>query len=369
MKPSEDDFYDGIFRESAGDAESAPGSEPTAETALLTEFDEANYVPRRVLPAKKRKGLRITAIVLAMIIGWIAGLGGFYTWSVSAALADMDRNESMMPTSSERPTRQPSDLDGQALNFMLLGTDIDEYGSSRSDSLIVAHLTADRKHLYLISFTRDMWVYIPGHGYSKINAAYSLGGPALTVETVESLLDVPMDFAVAIDYDGFMELTTILGGVTVYNEFETVTEGVHLPQGYITIQGWEALSYVRERYNLPNGDLDRAARQRQVLKAIIEKATSPAVLGNPVKLSAMIKHVGSIAEVDSGLTGDVILSLATSLKFGPDSIRTLQAPISGFGKSPDGLQDVNVVDQYRLTQLGNALRDGTMEEYYLANQP
>lgn len=369
MGSAENDFYDGIFRESAEGGQASEGVEPDTAGDSSVEFDEENYTPRRVMPPKKRKGLRITAVVLAMILGWITGLGGYYSWNVSSALANIDRNESMMPSSSTRPVRQPSDLDGQALNFVLLGTDRDEFGTSRSDSLMVAHLTADREHVYLISFTRDMWVNIPGYGYNKINSAYTLGGPALTVETVESLLGVPMDFALSIDFDGFMQLTNVLGGVTVYNEYETYTEGVHLPQGYITLKGWEALSYVRERYNLPNGDLDRAARQRQVLKAIIEKATSPAVLGNPVKLSAMINHVGAIAEVDSGLTGDVILSLATSLRFGSDSIRTMQAPIVGFGKSPDGAQDVNLVDEYQLLQLGRALSEGTIEEYYLANQP
>ena len=67
---------------------------------------------------------------------------------------------------------------------------------------MVAHVTGDRQHVYLISFPRDMWVEIPGRGNAKINAAYSWGGPALTVRTLENMLGVRMDHTVANPYSG-----------------------------------------------------------------------------------------------------------------------------------------------------------------------
>lgn len=75
-------------------------------------------------------------------------------------------------------------------------------GAGRSDTLIVLHLSGDRRHAYLISFPRDMYVPIPGRGKNKINAAFAFGGPQLAVRTLEGLLDTRMDHVALIDFDG-----------------------------------------------------------------------------------------------------------------------------------------------------------------------
>lgn len=80
---------------------------------------------------------------------------------------------------------------------------------------MLAHVPADRQHVYLMSIMRDSWVEVPGHGRAKINAAYSWGGVALTTETVEQLLDIRIDHVAEIDFAGFEDMTDALGGVTV----------------------------------------------------------------------------------------------------------------------------------------------------------
>ena len=204
-------------------------------------------------------------------------------------------------------------------------------GAGRSDSLMVMHLAADRKDAYLISFPRDMYVDIPGYGKNKINAAYSFGGPQLAVATLEDLLHSRMDHVAIIDFDGFIRLTEDLGGVTVMNEHASKSRGYTFPAGKITIKGDEALAFVRERYELPNGDLDRAERQRLVVKAILEKGLSPETISNPAKFTGFVSGVAKHLIVDEGLTDKEIRRTAVSLRLSANDLHLLQAPISGFG--------------------------------------
>ena len=95
---------------------------------------------------------------------------------------------------------------------------------------MVMHLAADRKSAYMISFPRDMYVPIPGHGKNKINAAFAYGGPQLTVRTLEGLLNTRMDHVALIDFEGFIKLTEELGGVKVYNKYASVSWG-YFPVG------------------------------------------------------------------------------------------------------------------------------------------
>ncbi len=174
------------------------------------------------------------------------------------------------PGQTARPTKEP--LETGTLNYVLLGSDSrdpDNEGNGRSDSIMVVHLNAKRNKAYIISFPRDMYVDIPGYGKNKINAAFSFGGAPLTVRTLEDLTGVRMDHVVLVDFEGFIQLTDDLGGVTVANKTAFTSHGFDYPKGKITIKGERALWFVRERHALPGGDLDRAENQRNVIKAIV----------------------------------------------------------------------------------------------------
>ena len=146
---------------------------------------------------------------------------------------------------------------------MLLGKDKSDPNNDdpgRSDTILVVHLNAKRNKAYIISFPRDMYVAIPGHGRNKINAAYACGGPALTVRTLEGLTETRMDHVVEIDFEGFIQLTEDLGGVTVTNKTEFSSHGFDYPKGKIEIEGEQALWFVRERKALP-GRRSRPGRE------------------------------------------------------------------------------------------------------------
>jgi LCP family protein required for cell wall assembly len=261
------------------------------------------------------------------------------------------------------------------MNILLIGSDSRGSDTGRSDTFIILHIDADRKNVYLVSFPRDMWVTIPGYGKAKINAAYSYGQSALAVSTIEALTGARIDHVVVTDFANFIQLVNTVGPITVDNPVGSVAvddRGVkyQFPKGPLVItDGYMALAFSRQREELPNGDLDRTLRQRAFLKALALKVATPDVLANPVKLNAVIETVGKNVIPDTGMTNNVIYSLALSLTgiTSSDQIHMVMAPITGFGTSPDGLQSIDVVDVPGVTALGKALQNDTMAAFVAAH--
>ena len=314
----------------------------------------------------RRRWVRVLVITLAVLLAGAAAAAGYVAYSAKRSVSNIPRVEDALPTGSRPPsaTSSAETATSPPVNILLIGSDkrsVSENG--RSDSFIVLHISADRKNAYLVSFPRDMWVSIPGHGKAKINAAYSWGGSALAVQTIEQLTGAHIDHVVTTDFSDFVGLVDVVGGVTVDNPVASS----NWPKGPVNLDGPLALDFSRERYNLPNGDLDRALRQRALLKALALKVASPEVLANPVTLSQVITMVGKYVTVDSQMTDTVIYNLASSMRItGSDHIQMLQAPITGFAVSSDG-QDYDVVDVPGVTELGKALETDTMADYVAAH--
>jgi len=313
---------------------------------------------------KRRSWLAVVLSAVALLIVGALIAGVLYAISIDRAVHDnLGRHSGLLP--AEIPEEARPANSGTAVNYVLMGSDSRDVGNAghgRSDVLMVMHLAGDRKSAYMISFPRDMYVQIPGRGKDKINAAYAYGGPPLTVQTLERLLDTRMDHAALIDFDGFISLTEELGGVTVYNKHSSLSGAYKFPVGNVNIRGEQALAYVRERKQLPNGDLDRAERQRIVLRAILAKGLAKETISNPFKFVSFVRGVSAHVSVDEGLTDSKLRKTALSLRLSPNDVRLLQAPISGFGTSPTG-QSIDIVDQRRLAQLAKALQNDQMDKY------
>lgn len=287
---------------------------------------------------------------------------GFYVGTVLSSLNSVKR-EGMLPEPVGRPPATAAAAG--SLNYVLMGSDSRGEGDQgRSDVLMLAHVPPARDRVYIISFPRDLWVTVPGRGKAKINAAYAWGGPTLTTSTLESLVGVRMDHAARIDFEGFIGLTDQLGAVTVSNRVASKFGDYQWSTGPITIQGEEALAYVRQRKELPNGDLDRAERQRAVVKAMLVKLMNRDLLTDPSRFSAVMGEIGQYFTVDDRLTNSVIFSTATSMRIsGAADILMLQAPITGFGRSPDG-QSIDILNEPQFAELSTAIQTGRMAEYY-----
>ena len=206
-----------------------------------------------------------------------------------------------------------------------------------------------------------MYVTIPGYGRNKINAAFELGGPALTVKTLEELTGTHMDHVALVNFEGFIDLTTDLGGVTVENKTAFSSHGYDYPTGKIKIEGKKALWFVRERHALPGGDLDRAENQRNVIKAVVAKGLSAGVISDPAKFSSFVGNLAQHLTVDNSLSDSEIRSTALSLRLDAKDINLLQAPLAGFGTANG--QSIDVVNQAQMAELGKALRDDEMGAY------
>lgn len=339
----------------------------------LDVFEEDSSETTSKRPPRKRKGrpLLILFILLAVILLIPLGIIAYYGGSAVNAFNNIERDPELSPPDYEGrpiPVEPKPGVENPPMNFVLMGSDArSEDYSGRSDSLMVAHLTGDREHLYLISFPRDLWVDIPGRGKGKINWAYSYGGAALTVQTLEQLTGARMDHTVAIDFEGFIRLTDAVGGVTVYNPWNSSSRGYDFPQGEITISGEEALVYVRERYALPNGDLDRAHRQRTVVQAILRQILTRETLTNPTTFNDVVNTVASALTVGDDLAMGDVTSIASSLKIDrSEGIRMMMAPVTGTGWV--GSQSVVVLDQGRMDQLARAMQNDTVGDYFEANQ-
>jgi polyisoprenyl-teichoic acid--peptidoglycan teichoic acid transferase len=321
-----------------------------------------------------RRWVLLLIISLAVLIVVPTIAVGYVLSTTARSVSNIMRVPDALPTGSRPPEPTPSvEAAKSPVNLLLIGSDKrSDTENGRSDSFIVLHISADRKNAYLVSFPRDMWVAIPGHGTAKINAAYSWGGSALAVQTLEQLTGARIDHVATTDFSDFVGLVDVVGGVTVDNPVASKAKGAggvsyNWPKGPVFLDGPAALEFSRQRYELPNGDLDRALRQRALLKALALKVATPEVLANPATLSQVISTVSKYVTVDSQMTDQVILDLATSMRItSSNQVTMLQAPLKGFARSADG-QDYDVVDVAGVAELGKALQDDTLAAYVAAH--
>lgn len=214
------------------------------------------------------------------------------------------------------------------ISIMIVGIDDSEKrsqgeGNSRSDALLVATLNNKDKSIKLVSIPRDSYVYIPTVGYKdKITHAHAYGGIDATRETVEGLLNVPIDYYFRVNFDAFIEIVDALGGVTVdvpyeINELdENDKRTVHLMPGTQEVNGREALALARTRHQ--DSDVERGKRQQMILEAIASKATS---VTSFTKYDKVLAAVGNNMQTD--MTFDEMKSLFAYLQNGMPDIDSL----------------------------------------------
>jgi polyisoprenyl-teichoic acid--peptidoglycan teichoic acid transferase len=171
-------------------------------------------------------------------------------------------------------------------NFSVLFIGVDDSSqrqfedNSRTDALMLATFNQDAKSIKLLSIPRDSYVHIPEKDINtKINHAHAYGGVELTLETVEELLDVPVDYYVKMNFDAFIDVIDALNGIEVNvpytfteQDSEDRADAITLNEGLHTLGGEEALALARTR-KLDN-DIERGKRQQEIIKAIIKKAVS-----------------------------------------------------------------------------------------------
>lgn len=233
---------------------------------------------------------------------------------------------------------------GRSLEQMLEGEEWQK-GVFRSDAMLMVHLNDTASRAEIISVPRDSYVDVEGYGRTKLNAAFSYGGPELLWESMEQFTQTRIDHMVVADFEGFKDVTETLGGVQVFVPDKSANPGgtALLNPGWQKIRGDEALYYVRARYELPRGDFDRVQRQQNVLRAVFDEARAFGTLANPVKLTRLVGDMADNLAVDDSLTNGRLRDLALSVRnLSPTQITYATIPHQG-SQTIDGASVVVVV--------------------------
>ncbi|OIQ59786.1 putative transcriptional regulator YvhJ [Moorella thermoacetica] len=213
---------------------------------------------------------------------------------------------------------------------------------SRSDTIMLAVLAPQKPGVDLLSIPRDTRVEIPGHGYDKINAAHAYGGPQLLMDTINDFLGSHVDKYVEVNFQGFQKIIDILGGVDidVDKRMYYPEENIDLKPGFQHLNGYDALAYVRYRYD-PEGDITRVGRQQKFMKALIDQTFK---LSTIPKIPQLVSEISK--DVKTNLSVKEMLSLALSMKgLNGSAVNTYTIP--GEGKYLGGVS-YYIVDQQKL---------------------
>jgi polyisoprenyl-teichoic acid--peptidoglycan teichoic acid transferase len=222
---------------------------------------------------KRKRRLKIfggLAILLALV-------AGFYTYSVYKSVTDTveTMHEPLNREKSEKREEELSFAKKEPFSVLLLGVDERVDDGGRSDTMIVLTVNPNKNSVEMLSIPRDTRTKIAGMDkVTKINHAFAYGGPEMAVATVEEFLDIPIDYYIKVNMESFKGIVDALGGITIFNDLEFAYAGSHFPMGEVSLDGEEALKFIRMRYEDKRGDYGRQIRQREIIKAIIDKGAS-----------------------------------------------------------------------------------------------
>lgn len=216
------------------------------------------------------------------------------------------------------------------------GTVDDDTEGERSDSIILMHV-APNGQTSMVSLPRDTYVEIPDYGYNKLNAAFSFGGPPLLVKTVQNLTGLTIDHYAQVNMGGFINLVNAVDGVHACLDYDVDEphSGLKWTAGCKDINGDEALSFARMRYQDPRGDLGRAERQRQIIGEVTRKALSPKTLLDPRRQLALSRAGVDTIYVDESMSIFDLAKLLWTFKNASKSGLSGTPPIASLGEPTD----------------------------------
>lgn len=245
-----------------------------------------------------------------------------------------------------------------AVNYLLVGSDtrvgltkaelkalrvgsVASAAGKRSDTILLVHISKARDKAVIISLPRDTLVTIPQHTSptgkviapfkAKLNAAYNYGDAPLLIQVIESMTNLRIDHYVEINFAGFAHMVDSLGGIQVCTKTDINDPKSHLvlAAGIHTLDGIQALKYVRTRDFDGMGDLGRMQRQQQFMSSVLRKATSTGVLLNPIKMMNFLNAALATVKTDSALNSGDLITLAKQMRtLSTSKVRTLTVPLS-----------------------------------------
>jgi LCP family protein required for cell wall assembly len=286
---------------------------------------------------------------------------------------DKGRSLNVLVLGADKGTKVPGSTPGMRLSQAVQAAKWPS-GRYRSDTIMMVHIAANRKHVYLVSIPRDTYTTLYDNtgtprNKAKINAAFANWGPNGTIATVEQLTNVRMKHLALINFNGFKDITRAVGGVRVYipTAFYDPSQKVHWDAGWQNLKGKRALQYVRTRYGLPRSDFDRIARQQNFMRALMKKLLAKGTTRNPVKLTQTLTALSTNIVVDQDWEAADMRALALSLRnTGTDDVTFITAPVADT-KDVDGIGSVVELDLTKSKELFTAMAEDSMGAYVEAH--
>lgn len=333
--------------------------------------------PPRRRPRPRWGRIALVSVAVILILALLAGLG-LYLYGTKLN-GDLKRTDAFAGIESGRPAKA---VEGP-INILLVGSDsrdpdapLDRGSKWRADTIMLMHVPSSQDRAYLVSLPRDLYVPIPESAGAacdtgergKINAAFAFGGLPLAVRTVECVTDVRIDHVVAIDFAGFKEVTDALGGVDLMVERDT--RSIHKPfrtfqKGLNHMNGAEALDWIRQRKQFPDGDFARMRHQQEFLRALMDKAASTGTLANPAKLVSFLSATTDAVTVDESFS---LVDMALQFrKLRGSDLQFLTSPHRG-SETIDG-ESVVVSDREKALRMYQAMAADKMAGWVAANPP
>jgi LCP family protein required for cell wall assembly len=352
--------YGGTTSPGAGAA--PPGAWPTQPP---TRSAPGSAPPRRRIPGSRgwrswsrprQVGTVLASLVVVVVLALVAGY--FY-------LNSQINRQNVLVDYPGRP------VPGVGTNWLITGSDSRQgltrkqelalsvgrdLGPGESDTIMILHIPAGGGRPLLISVPRDSYVNIPGHGYNKINAAFAFGGPALLAKTVQDVTGLYINHYMGIGFGGFVNVVNAVGGVRMclVAPLHEVSSGVNLKRGCQTLNGTQALAYVRDRHSFATEDLQREQDQRLFLHALLTKMTSLGVVLNP--FAAWPAASGSVKTltVDQGTSLWTLYGVARAMR---DPLTTT-VPVANANYITSNAGDALLWNTAQARELFSALQSG-----------
>ncbi|MGW4025207.1 LCP family protein [Streptomyces sp. NPDC005009] len=338
------------------------GPRPTASTAPS------------VPPRGKPRWVMRTVSTLSVVVLASAGIG-------HAVMSGLDEDIARVDPFRDMKNRPEA---GHGMNILLVGTDgrerIGEEEREKyrlggapchcTDTIMIVHISADRERAAVVSLPRDSYAVTPPHtdrvsgerhkGHPvKLNAAYAEGGPRLTVRTVEKMTRVKIDHYLEVDFTSFMKTVDVVGGVEICTDrrLRDSHTGLDLPAGRHTLEGGQALQYVRSRHVDGASDLSRMRRQQHFMAALVDRVTSSGILLNPLRFRDVTRAVLGSVRADKGFGTGELLDLGRAMRnFSPSSSEFTTVPVSDAGHTVKGAGSTLKWDTGKSERIFDALR-------------
>ena len=293
-------------------------------------------------------------VLLVLLLAWPVGL---LIWA-NSKIQHVDVGQSDLTTSGTTYLLAGSDSRAGDENFANDPTE-----GQRADTIMILTVPPNG-NTSLISLPRDTYTEIPGHGWNKLNAAFSLGGPPLLRQTVEGLTGIGVDHYVEIGMGGLADVVDAVGGVELCLDYDVDDRDSRLQwqAGCHVADGETALAFARMRYADPLGDIGRTQRQQQVIQSITRSVADPSLLVRPdQQVDLLDAGLGAVAVSEGSNIIDLgRMAWAFRTATGPDGVRGAP-PIATMNHRPGGIGAAVLLEDSH-PQFFTAVADGTVQQ-------